>query len=161
VVAALLQDTGGPEGAARPRPVGKALQATLAGKAAAISRLTPRVAQRDGPHIHPHVALTDGAEARQQQLLTHVPAYTLILDIIQATEYLWDTAHILLGETHPQCTAWVRASLEALLAGQTNTFITALEAEAHDPTRTTTPRQAVWRTVGYSRRNRPDMRYDE
>ncbi|MGH8069652.1 MAG: hypothetical protein ACRERE_31305 [Candidatus Entotheonellia bacterium] len=49
VVAALLQDIGRPEGAARPRPVGKARQATLEGKAAAMSRLAPRVAQRDGP----------------------------------------------------------------------------------------------------------------
>jgi hypothetical protein len=32
------------------------------------------------------VALTDGAEALQQQLMTHFPAYTLILDIIHATE---------------------------------------------------------------------------
>jgi hypothetical protein len=155
VVAALLQEIGRPEGAARPRPVGKELQATLEGKAAAMSRLAQRVAQRDGPHIPQHVALTDGAEALPQQLLTHCPEYPLILDIIHATESLGDTANILLGETHPQRTAWVRASLEALLAGQTDAIITALEAEGHDPTRTATPRQAVRRTVGSSRRNRP------
>jgi hypothetical protein len=161
VVAALLQEPGRPEGVARPQPVGKELQATLAGKAAAMSRLTQRVAQRHGPHIHQHVALTDGAEALQQQVLTHFPEYTLILDIIHATEYLWDTANVLLGETHPHRTAWVRAYLEALLAGQTDAIITALEAEGHDPTRTATQRQAVRRTVGYYRRNRPYMRYDE
>jgi len=33
----------------------------------------------------------------------------------------------------------------------------ALEAEAHDPTCTVTQRQAVRRTVGYSRRHRPYM----
>jgi hypothetical protein len=160
VVAALLQDTGRPEGAARPRPVGKERRATLEGKATAMSRLAQRVAQHDGPHIQHHVALTDGAEALQQQVLTHFPEYTLILDIIHATEYLWETANILLGETHPQRTAWVRAYLEALLAGQTDAIITALEAEGHDPTRTTTQRQAVRRTVGYYRRNRSYMRYD-
>jgi hypothetical protein len=161
VVAVLLQDPGRPEPAGRPQPVDKALRATLAGKADAMSRLAPRVAQRDGPHIQHHVALTDGAEALQQQVVTHVPQYTLVLDIIHATEYLWDTANALLGETHPQRSAWVRASLESLLAGQTDAVTTALEAEARDPTCTVTQRQAVRRTVGYYRRHQPSMHYDE
>jgi hypothetical protein len=110
------------------------------------------------------VARTDGAEALPQQVVTHVPEHTVILDSIHATAYLWDTVNTLLGETHPQRTAWVRAYLEALRAGQTDaiiTAITALEAEGHNPTHTATPRQAVRRTVGYSRRNRPYMRADE
>jgi hypothetical protein len=161
VVAALLQDPDRPEPAGRPQPVGKELRATLEGKAAAMSRLAQRAAQRDGPHIQHNVALTDGAEALQQQVVIHFPEYTLILDIIHATEYLWDTANALLGETHPHRTAWVRAYLEPLLAGQTDAVIATLEAEGHDPTQTTAQRQAVQRTIGYYRRNRPYMRYDE
>jgi hypothetical protein len=57
--------------------------------------------------------------------------------------------------------AWVRADLEPLLAGQTAVVLTALEAEAHDPTCTATPRPAVRRTIGYEQRNRPSMRDDE
>jgi hypothetical protein len=94
-------------------------------------------------------------------VVTHVPEYTLILDIIHATEYLWDTANALLGETHPHRLAWVRAYLEPLLAGQSAAVITALETEGHDPTRTVTQRQAVRRTVGYYRRNQPYMHDDE
>ena len=161
VVAALLQDPERPAPAARPRPEGKELRATLAGKAVAMRRLAQRVAQREGPHIQQRVALTDGAEALQQQLVSHFPAHTLVLDIIHATEYLWDTANALLGETHPQRVTWVRAYLEPLLAGQTDAVITALEAEANDPTCTATQRQAVRRTIGYYQRNRPYMRYDE
>ena len=160
VVAALLQDPGRPEPAARPRPEGKELRATLAGKAVAMRCLAQRVAQREGPHIQQRVALTDGAEALQQQVVSHFPAYTLVLDIIHATEYLWDTANALLGETHPQRPAWVRAYLEPLLAGQTDAVITALEAEAQDPMCTGTQRQAVQRTVGYYHRNRPSMHDD-
>jgi hypothetical protein len=126
-----------------------------------MSRLAQRVAQREGPHIQERVALSDGAEALQQQLMTHFPEYPLILDIIHATEYLWGTATALLGETHPHRTAWVRAYLEPLLAGQIGAVITALEAEGHDPTHTAAQRQAARRTVGYYRRNRPYMRYDE
>jgi hypothetical protein len=161
VVAALLHDSERSEPAARPQPVGKELRATLEGKAVALSRLAQRVAQREGPHIEHRVALTDGAEALQQQLMTHVPAHTLILDIIHATEYLWDTANALLGETHPHRLAWVRAYLEPLLAGQTDAVLTALEAEANDPMHTAPQRQAVQRTIGYYRRNRPYMHYDE
>ena len=161
VVAALLQDPERHEPAARPQPVGKELRATLKGKAAALSSLGPRVAQHEGPPIQQHVALTDGAAAWPQQVMTHFPAYTLILAIIHATEYLWDTANVLLGETHPYRLAWGRAYVGPLLAGQIDAVITALEADGHDPMRTATPRQAVRRTVGDSRRNRPYMRYDE
>jgi hypothetical protein len=161
VVAALLQDPGPPELAVRPRPEGKELRATLEGKAVAMSRLVQRVAQHEGPHLQQRVALTDGAEALQQQLVRHFPEHTLVLDIIQATEYLWDTANALLGDTHPQRLAWVRADLEPLLAGQSAAVITALEAEGKEPTCTGPQRQVVQRTVGYYRRNRPYMPYDE
>jgi hypothetical protein len=82
-----------------------------------MSWLAQRVAPREGPHIQQRVALTDGAEALQPQVGTHVPASTVILDIIHATAYRWDTATALLGETHPHRLAWVRAYLEPLLAG--------------------------------------------
>jgi hypothetical protein len=58
VVAALLQEPGRPQPAARPRPEGKELRATLAGKAVAMGRLVQRAAQREGPSIQQRVALT-------------------------------------------------------------------------------------------------------
>jgi hypothetical protein len=161
VVGAVLQEPGCPAPAARPRPEGEELWATLAGKAVAMSRLAQRVAQREGPHLQQRVALTDGAEALQQQVVSHVPEHPLGLELIHATEYLWDTANALLGETHLQRLAWVRAYLEALLAGQTDAVITALEAEGKDPACTGTQRQAGRRTVGYYQRNQPYMHYDE
>jgi hypothetical protein len=161
VVAALWQDPEGRAPGARPLPVGKELRATLEGKAVAMARLEERAAPRDGPYIQARVALTDGAEALQQQLLARVPKHTLVLDIIHATEYLWDAAHALLGDTHPHRTAWVRSYLEPLVAGQTEAVLTALEAEAHDPMCTAAQRHAVRRTVGYYRRNRPYMHDDE
>ena len=161
VVAALLQDPDGRAPGARPVPVGKELRATLEGKAVAMSRLVERAAPRDGPHLQARVALTDGAEALQQQLLARFPGHTLVLDIIHATEYLWDAANALLGDTHPHRTAWVRSDLESLVAGQPEAVLTALDAEAHHPTCTATQRHAVRRTVGYYRRNRPFMHSDE
>ena len=161
MVAALLQDPDRPEVETRPTPVGKELRATLEGKSVAMTQLVPRVAQRQGPQIQHRVALTDGAAALQQQVVTHLPEHILVLDMIHATEYLWDTANLLLGETHPHRTMWVRSYLEPLVAGHTEAVLTALEAEANDPTCTATQRRAVRRTVGYYRRHRPYMRYDE
>jgi hypothetical protein len=161
VVAGLLQDPDRPAVETRPTPVGKELRATLEGQSVAMTRLVQRVVQREGPQIQHRVALTEGAEAVPQQVVTHVPEHTLVLDIIHAPESLWDTANLLLGETHPHRTLWVRSSLEPLVAGHTEAVLTALEAEAHDPTCTATQRRAVRRTVGYSRRNRPYMRDDE
>jgi hypothetical protein len=161
IVAALLPEDDRPPPAARPVPVGKELHATLEGKEVALTRLAQRAGQREGAHIQQRVALTDGAEALQEQVVTHFPGHTLVLDIIHVAEYLWTTANTLLGETHPHRTTWVRAYLEALLRGETDAVITALEDEANDPTYTATQRQVVQRTLGYYRRNRPYMHYDE
>jgi hypothetical protein len=161
VVAALLPAGDRPATTTRPVPADKELHATLEGKEVAVTRLAQRAHQREGAHIEHRVALTDGAEALQEQVQTHFPQHTLVLDIIHATEYLWDTANALLGETHPQRMAWVRAYLEPLLAGQSDAVITALEAEGKDPTCTVLQGQVVQRTVGYYRRNRAYMHDDE
>ena len=160
VVAALLQDRDRPLEATRPKPVGKELRATLDGKEVALTRLAERARQREGPRIQERVALTDGAEALQKQRETHFPEHTLVLDIIHATDDLWDAANALLGETHPDRLAWTRTHLEQLLAGDTPAVITALEAAAQDPARTVTQCKALQSTAGYDRRNAPYMHYD-
>src|SRR5262249_7366967 len=131
------------------------------GKEAAVTTLAQRAALRVGPSITDRVALSDGAEALQQQMLTQVAEYVLVLDIIHATEYLWDTADALLGETDPGRTPWVKRNLEQLLMGQTSAVIVLLEQTANEPGRTAAQVQALQKTAGYYRRNLPYMRYDE
>jgi len=161
VVAALLQDRDRPpDTAPRPTPLGKELRATLDGKEVALTRLAARTQQREGRHIQERVALTDGAEALQKRIETHFPRHTLVLDIIHATDYLWNAANALLGETHPDRLAWIRTYLEQLLNGDTPAVITALERAAQDPARTTTQRKALLGTAGYYRRNAPYRHYD-
>ncbi len=160
VVAALLQDRVRAVPAPRPVPVGKELRATLEGKEVALRRLGQRAAQREGPHIRARVALTDGAKGLQQHLASHCPTHTLVLDVIHASAYLWDSATALLGETHPGRTAWVRPHLEALLAGQTTTVITALETAAAAPTCTAAQRDVVQGAADYYRHNASFMHYD-
>jgi hypothetical protein len=161
VVAALLREAEPPAAARRPRPVRKELRASLDGKAAAVRRLAARAGLRDGHHLRHRVALTDGAAPLQEQMQAQLPGFTLVLDIIHASEHLWEAANALLGERHPERTAWVRTRLTALLSGQVTAIIAALETAAADPALTATQRKTVERTIGYYRRNAPFMRYDE
>jgi hypothetical protein len=160
VVAALMRDPEPRDPPTRPRPIAKEVHATLAGKEVALQRLATRVRQREGAQIQARVALTDGAEALQERLLAQFPAHTLVLDIIHATEYLWEAANALLGETHPERAVWVRRHLEQVLSGQTEDVLTALERTAAEPQWTATQRTAVLKTVGYYRRNQAYMHYD-
>jgi hypothetical protein len=143
-----------------PRPVNTELRASLDGKTAAVTRLATRASQYDGPWITQRVALTDGAAALQQAVQTQFPAYTLVLDIIHAVEYLWDAANGLLGERHPDRTAWVRARLEQLLNGQVAAVVSDLDGLADAAATSPAARAHLRRTAGYYRRNAPFMRYD-
>ena len=144
----------------RPTPVGKEVRATLDGKAVAIERLAQRIAQREGHHVQDRVALTDGSEPLQNRVLAHFPRFTLVLDIIHASEYLWDAANALLGETHPDRNDWVSERLLLLLSGQTTTVIRDLETLAQDESLSSAQRKALKTTIGYYHRNSPYMRYD-
>jgi nitroreductase len=160
VAAALLRDPDRPSRERRPRPVRKELRATLDGKAVALARLADRALRRDGPWIVDRVALTDGAHALQDQMRAALPGHTLVLDIIHAVEYLWIAANALLGERHPDRTAWVRARLLGVLRGQVDEVVAALTIEAAAPDLAATKRDAVAATIAYYRRNAPCMRYD-
>ena len=169
VVDALLRDLEGHEQdpsttasrSPRPVPVGKETRATLAGKDAAFERLTWRVAQREGQHIQHRVALTDGAEPLQRQVQDRLSMFTLVLDIIHASEYLWDAANALMGETHPNRTAWVKEQLLQILSGKTADVIQTLEGHVQDHSLSASQRQALNTTIGYYRRNLSYMCYDQ
>lgn len=161
VRAALLHEERRADHPARPQPIAKELRASLDGKAAAMQLLAQRAMLRDGTHIQARVALTDGAESLQQHILTTFPDFTLVLDIIHASEYLWDTATALLGETSPARTPWVAAKLELVLNGQSATVISQLRHHATEPRWSEVQRKAIQRTIGYYERNQAHMRYDE
>ena len=170
VVAALMRESAAdkasqegttPSRSQRPTPMGKEVRATLKGKDVAVERLARRVAQREGEHVQHRVALTDGAEALQKRVLEKCPAFVLVLDIIHASEYLWDAANALLGETHPERNAWVREQLLQMLSGKTANVIQTLQELSQDPSLSPVQRQTLHTTIGYYQRNLPHMRYDQ
>jgi hypothetical protein len=141
----------------RPEPSHKQTFGTLDGKAAAISHLAQQVAQREHPQFVHRVALTDGSEALQQQVLDQLPAFTLVLDIIHVTEYLWDAANARWGETSPERLPWIQQALAWLLEDQLDTLLNHLDAQAIalPPAQQLT----LTRVSAYLRRNRPFMDY--
>ena len=161
VAAALLRESDRATPSNRPRPVGKELRATLDGKDVALALLAGRVQQRESPQIQDRVALTDGAAALQERMRSYLPGFTLVLDIIHVTEYLWDAANAVLGERHPERTDWVRGHLITLLSGRTDEVVAALEVAAAEPELTAAQQAALQRTIGYYRRNTPYLHYDQ
>lgn len=161
VHAALMRQQPEPQAPSRPQPIAKELRASLEGKAAALKQLQQRAALREGPQLEHRIALTDGAESLQHKLVEAFPEHTLILDIIHASEYLWDTATALLGETSAERTVWVSAKLLLVLQGQVGTVLSELRAEAAKEEWTAVQRKALTRTLGYYERNQAYMRYDE
>ena len=144
----------------RSQPQNKQIWATLAGKDAALARLATQVAKRDGAHIQHRVALTDGCEALQQRMQKYLPDFTLVLDFVHASEYLWKAANALFGEQSPQRNPWVEQQSLQILSGHTDQVIAVLQSLAHKPRRSQTQRKALTSAANYFQRNRPYMNYD-
>jgi len=157
VVAALFQD--GTSAGTRPVPQHKQVFASLDGKAAALRRLARWAAKRDGRHIRQRVALTDGAEALQDQMRHYFPNFTLVLDIIHVVEYLWAAGTALYGETDPQRETWVKTQTLDILSSRVNQVLARLEESLKTLATTSQAAKALRRVVGYLQRNRSYMDY--
>jgi hypothetical protein len=143
----------------RPAPCHKQVFASLDGKAAALQRLASWAARREGRHIRDRVALTDGSESLQQQVLAKLSGFTLVLDIIHVDEYLWKAGTAIYGETDPKRAQWVEAQLLDILSSRAALVIQRLEDKART-VRLTSQAGKVFRQVAqYLRRNQPYMDY--
>jgi hypothetical protein len=141
----------------RPALSSKQTFGTLEGKTVAMRHLAEQVAQRDRPAFAYRVALSDGSEALQQHLLDQLPDFTLVLDIIHVTEYLWDAANARWGETAPDRQPWVKQALTWLLTDHLDSLLHDLETPIPE---LPAARQTVLTRVGaYLPRNRPFMDY--
>jgi hypothetical protein len=105
------------------------------------------------------VALTDGSRALQLKVEEHLPDFTLILDIIHVTEYLWEAANTLLGETHPGRPWWVADALRCLLADDHQPLFQHLEWQQARLGLSAGNRKTLKKVLAYLRRNRPYMDY--
>lgn len=142
-----------------PKPQHKHIWATLDGKDTALTRLARQVAPRQGDHIQHQVMLSDGCEALQSRLETQLPDFTLILDFIHASEYLWDVANSLLGEKHPQRLEWMANKTLQMLSGKTEQVINDFRQLAEDDQYSCGQHTQLHKTANYFERNLPCMDY--
>jgi len=143
----------------RPQPTGKRVFGTLADKDAAFEQLADQVARRKTDQLTDQVALTDGSRALQLKVEAYLPDFCLVLDLIHVTEYLWEAANMLLGETHPTRQWWVQDALRCLLDDDHLTLFRHLERQSLRSDLSPGKRLALSRILNYLRRNRPYMDY--
>jgi hypothetical protein len=101
--------------APRPKPTNKQVFGTLDGQKVAFEQLARHVEWRSSEQISHYIALTDGNRGLKQRVQLDLPHFTLIVDIIHVTEYLWQAANTLLGETDPMRDVWMQDALRCLL----------------------------------------------
>ena len=161
LIKALLlgQDAGSPPTPARPKPTGKQVFGTLAGKQVAFDHLAQQVAKRKTTQLTDLIALTDGCRSLQLKIEQHLPDFTLILDIIHALEYVWEAANVLFGETNPQRTFWVEDALRSLLEDDHETLLMHLEYQISSPNLSLSRVKTLTKVLNYLRRNQPYMDY--
>jgi hypothetical protein len=147
--------------AQRPAPQHKQIFASLRGKRQALKRLAAWVQRREGEHIYQRVALTDGAEPLQKQMLACLPGFPLVLDIIHALEYLWKAGTALYGETDPARAQWVETQTLQLLSSHTQQVIQLLQDQAEALAPNSQAARSLRTVANYFQRNLPFMDYAE
>jgi len=148
-----------PDGHSRPKPQNKQVWATLDGKDVALSRLSRRLFLHEGTHIQDRVALCDGCEALQLRLDRHLKGFTILLDFIHASEYLWKVANALLGEANPQRIAWMAEKTLLMLSGKTDQLIADFIHQAQLNETSLAQQSQLKVTAHYFERNLPYMDY--
>lgn len=158
------------EGIPAPRiPHNKHVFATLDGKKAAFKHLIDHLQKRDPQGQKRLIALLDGEPALEDRLLEELESRDLmhrldavILDIIHASEYLWEVGTALYGEKGVQRVRWVEEKLYALLEGKVGTLIGGLRQRLTKKQNQLTPTQkkTVEKAITYFDNHRHMMRYD-
>ena len=105
------------------------------------------------------MALCDGCEALQSRIAAQFSDFSLVLDFIHTSEYLWDVANRLLGETHPDHLDWMADQTLRILSGQTQQVIADFRHMAQKTKTKSTQREQLNKTANYFERNLPFMDY--
>lgn len=144
----------------------KHLRATLEGKEIAFAHLMERVRQRDPAGDKPLVALLDGDAALEERLHEQLRVHhledrldALILDIIHASEYVWEVGTALYGERDPRREIWVEEKLRALLEGQVGRVIGGFKQRRTKSDLTSSQDNALGKAITYFGNHRHMMDY--
>lgn len=144
----------------------KQVAATMFGKEKAFKDLADRLESRDPQGKKPIFILIDGApslekgfkkEFQKRGWKSRVQGYCL--DIVHATEYLWDASTALYGETSPQRIYWVRSALLKVLNSKVKTVLRELNKKIISGTLSDFVVRRLTRTITYFENHKHMMDY--
>jgi len=148
------------------QPLNKHVFATMEGKQAAFAHLLDHVEKRDPDGRKPLIALLDGDPYLEDRLLQELTRRGMtdqlevcILDIIHASEYLWEVATALYGEKGKKRIPWVEAKLYALLDSKVGYLIGSLKQIGTKHQLQPHQENALEKTITYFENHRPMMDY--
>jgi hypothetical protein len=144
------------------------VSATMRGKEAALRELAVRVQRRDPSGLKRIAVFLDGESAlekriisafREAGILSRVDMF--VLDIIHASEYLWEAGSALFGETGGKRKRWVKEQLLKLLRGGVGQVIGGLRRRQSGGKLSSNQSKVLKKVIIYFGNHRQMMRYDE
>lgn len=159
IIRALLasHDTDEASKKSRPKPNAKLLFGTLDGQETAFEQLGEQVKQREQAQLRHYVALTDGNRGLKHRVQEDLPKFTLIVDIIHVSEYLWEVANTLWGETDVMREVWMQDALRCVLDDDLDTLLHHLACQL--PYLSPAKQKILDKVGKYLRNNRQHMAY--
>ena len=146
--------------------INKQVGGTMFGKEKAIKNLADRIKIRNSNCEKPIFILIDGAVSLEKKIMeefkergweSRVSGYCL--DIVHASEYLWDISTALYGETSHQRVTWIRNALKKTLNSNIQSVIKELEKKIKDEKLTKFQIKRLNRSITYFKNHRHMMDY--
>lgn len=171
VLEALFREGESPPG--RPKPVGKAIRASLIRDVQGTSKPSfdeifgwmGTCAQRRNPSgERPILLLMDGQEALWNAGLKHLPEewhVIEILDLLHAISYVWSAAHLFHPQGSAQAKTFVKTRVSQVLHGQVNAVIRGLRWMGTHHKLTGTRAETLETVCGYLENNAHRMAYSQ
>lgn len=150
----------------KEKVINKQTVASMEGKEKAFKMLLDRVKARDSSEKKPIYILIDGAVSLEKGILKELNKRGWesrisgsCLDIVHATEYLWDASTALNGEVGRERVSWVRSMLSLLLNSKVKTVIKELQEKIDSKKLTKFQIKRLKRTLTYFENHKHMMDY--
>lgn len=148
--------------------INKQVAGTMLGQEKAFKDLADRLQTRDSSCEKPIYILVDGAASLEKGLMKEFEkrdwksrVTACCLDIVHATEYLWDASTAMYGETSLQRAAWVREALKKTLNSNIELVIKELENEINSKNLSKFKVKRLQRSINYFKNHQHMMNYKE
>lgn len=144
----------------------KQITGTMSGKEKAFKNLVDRLNARDSTCEKPIYILIDGAISLEKGLMNEFKknkwesrVIGCCLDVVHATEYLWDASTAMFGEKSVERVSWVRSALTKTLNSNIQSIIEELENKIEHEKSTKFVKERLKRSITYFKNHQHMMDY--